>query len=367
MLTDRCVDHRIKDKLDFPVCLRNRASPLRSWVRGFVGTLLACISGWSFAAPVAELGTSCPAGQGGVAYLSQHVQADANGVCDARQVQDVIFQLGQTGTLIVDMTCKLSTGLRLPARFSLRGLGIGVGGILAFTHDGIALSGCPESPHGYISIADLELYGPSPAGAGVNAPHATGIALSNQHIVYITNVRVSDFETGISGRNSFSVFIDGSNISSNRGDNIRIGYNANGWRIRDGIVSQAGDWGINILGPSDDTPLKVVENGKTVTIRSSNDLLIDGVRMESNKRGAVRTNAYGTRVTNTRMEGNGMANPALPRVALLVDTRGEDARILTNLLSGNCIEDRGTSTQRAFNIPASFDTEECQPLPIAPK
>jgi hypothetical protein len=295
------------------------------------------------------------------------LDTDENGLCNnALQVQNLIFQLGQMGTLVVDRSCKLNAGLRLPSRFVLKGLGTGSPHQLIFTHDGIALSGCPEAPHGHLTIADLDIYGPNQPGESIAAPHATGIALSDQHIVYINNVRVSNFITGLSGRQSFSVFINGSNISDNRGDNIRVGYLANSWRIRDGIVGRAGGWGINVLGAGDDTPLEIVENGNRITVNGSNDLLIDGVRMEFNFRGAVRTNTYGTRVTNTRMEGNGKGNFSLPNAALLVDTKADQTRILTNLFSGNCIEDKGTGTQRAFNIPAAFDTEECQALPIAP-
>lgn len=274
--------------------------------------------------------------------------------------------MGQTGMLIVDRACDLDAGLRLPSRFTLRGTGIGSARILHFTHDGLGLSMCQEAPRGYVTIADLDLYGPNPAGATIVAPHATGIALANQNIIYITNVRVSDFITGLSGRQSFSVFINGSNISDNRGDNIRVGYLANGWRIRDGVVNQAGGWGINVLGPEDDTPLEIVENGNRITVNGSNDLLIDGVRMESNFRGAVRTNTYGTRITNLRLEGNGNGNFSFPNLGLLVDQHAQDARILTNLTSGDCIRDVGTDTQRAFNIPASQDTAECSQLPIAP-
>lgn len=337
-------------------------------VRALLGPLLSLIGGWVLAAPAADLPLveGCPAGSGGVAYLSQHVQADRDGSCDAAQVQNLIFQLGQTGTLVVDMSCQLNAGLRLPSRFMLRGLGLGVAGVLAFAHDGIGLQGCPEYPNGYITIADLEIYGPNPAKTTVTAPHAIGIALNNQHIVSINNVRVSDFVTGIYGENSFSVFINGGNISDNRGDDIRLGYLANSWRIRDGIVSQAGGWGINVLGPGDDTPLEIVENGNRITVNGSNDLLIDGVRMESNFRGAVRTNTYGTRITNLRLEGNGKGNFSFPNLGLLVDRHAQDARILTNLISGDCIRDVGTDTQRAFNIPASQDTAECSQLPIAP-
>jgi hypothetical protein len=131
-------------------------------------------------------------------------------------------------------------------------------------------------------------------------------------------------------------------------------------------VNQAGGWGINVLGPGDDTPLKIVENGSRITVDGSNDLLIDGVRMESNFRGAVRTNTYGTRITNLRLEGNGNGNFSFPKLGLLVNRHAQDARILTNLMSGDCIRDVGTDTQRAFNVPASQDTAECSQLPIVP-
>ena len=249
-------------------------------------------------APAADLvgfaDLPCPAGKPGprVVYLSSVMP----GACDdAAQLQSIIFGLGQTGTLIVDKACTLSAGLRLPSRFTLRGTGLGSAGVISFTHDAIALSGCQEQPRGYITIADLDLYGPYTGG--VIAPASTGIALANLNIVRIANVRLSDFHTGVSGTSSYSVFIEGSNISNNRGDNIRVGYDCNGWRIRDGIVSQAGGWGINVLGPGDATPIGPA-NG-------SNDLLIDGVRMESNFRGAVRTNTFGTRIINNRFERNG--------------------------------------------------------------
>jgi len=307
--------------------------------------------------PVA--GEGCPAGGGGprVVYLSeQNPEIDQDGFCsNAQQVQSIIFQIGQTGTLVVDLACRFAAGLRLPSRFTLKGLGIGSVSQISFTHDGIGLSICQEEPKGYVTIADLDLYGPNPAGAKIVAPHATGIALANQNIVYITNVRVSNFITGISGRNSFSVFINGSNISDNRGDNVRIGYGSNGWRIRDGLVSQAGGWGINVRGPGDDDPLEVVENGLPVTIEGSNDLLIDGVRIESNAGGAIRTDTYGVRITNSRFELNGLGNS---QIAILADEDAQETRILTNLFSGNCIDNRSISTQRAFNIPASLNNTE---------
>jgi hypothetical protein len=306
----------------------------------------------------AELGFAgppCPAGKPGPRIVT--LSAVMPGVCnDAVLLQNIIYDLGQTGTLIVDKSCVLSAGLRLPSRFTLKGTGLGSAGVLAFTHDGIALSACQEQPRGYISVSDIDLYGPY--AKGLTAPHSTGIALANMNIVNVARVRVSDFHTGLSGVSSYSVFIEGSNISNNRGDNIKMGYDSNAWRIRDGLVSQAGGWGINVLGPGDAAPLGI--------INSSNDLLIDGVRMESNFRGAVRTNAYGTRIMNSRFEGNGLGSFGLPHRGILVDTHGEHARILTNMMSSDCIRIQNATAQRAFNIPAQVDVEQCQGLGLAP-
>ncbi|MDR4515614.1 right-handed parallel beta-helix repeat-containing protein [Nitrosomonas sp.] len=226
-------------------------------------------------------------------------------------------------------------------------------------NDGARLYDCPKAPHGYITISDLDLYGSNPAAAAdsvIVAPNAVGIDLFNQHIVYINNVRVSDFVTGIHGRQSYSVYITGSNISDNRGDNIRVDYDANSWRIRDSIISQAGGWGINVYGPGDATPL-----GK---INSSNDLLLDGLRLERNQRGAVRFIAYGSRLINSRLEGNGKLSFSYPYRAILVDKHATETRILTNYFSGNCVQDHGIGTIRDFNIPSSYNTAECRQLPI---
>lgn len=295
---------------------------------------------FDFAAP------ACPAGGSGdrVAYLSEEIPGNCN---DASAVQSLIFQLGQTGTLIVDKTCVLDAGLRLPSRFTLKGTGIGSAGLLAFDHDGIALSVCQEAPRSYVTIADLDLYGPYRDGDSVDASHSIGIALANQNLIYLTRVRVSDFHDGVIGTNSYSVFINGSNISNNEQDNIRIGYASNSWRIRDGLVSQAGRWGINILGPGDARPLKI---GRNETWNTSNDLLIDGVRLESNATGGIRSNAYGTRVTNTRLKFNGHGTGATGYHGILVDSGAEQTRLLTNLFSSNCIEDLGLETEQAFNI-----------------
>ncbi len=308
---------------------------------------------------VADLGLAgpgCPAGgsDSSPIYLSDVIPGSCN---DASQIQNIIFQLGQTGTLVIDKVCELNSGLRLPSRFTLKGTGIGSSGILAFNHDGIALSVCPEQPRGYVTIADLDLYGPYRTKEKNSAIHSKGIVLTNQNIIYLRNIRVSNFYIGLVGSNSYSVFVYGSNISNNKNDNIQIGYASNGWRIRDGLVSQAGRWGINVQGPGDAKPL-IIGGGEEWN--TSNDLLIDGVRMESNSKGGVRTNAYGTRIINTRLEFNGHGSRAPDFQGILVDSDAEKTRILSNLLSSNCIDDLGVDTEQAFNI----DANACSDLAV---
>ncbi len=319
--------------------------------------LLSCFFTFQSAYALDFAPPTCPTGGSGprIAYLSDELPGACN---NASQVQDIIFQLGQTGTLVIDKSCELNAGLRLPSRFTLKGTSIGSAGILAFNHDGIALSVCQEQPRGYVSISDLDLFGPYRVNETVSAPHSKGIALANQNIVYLTNIRVSDFYTGLVGTNSYSVFVDGSNISNNVNDNIQVGYASNGWRIRNGLVSQAGNWGINVMGPGDAKPINL---GKEVW-DTSNDLLIDGVRMESNGTGGVRNNAYGTRITNTRLEFNGHGSDASHYHGILVDTGAKQTRVLTNYFSGNCIENLGINTEQSFNI----DKISCNTLRLTP-
>lgn len=273
----------------------------------------------SFAPP------ACPnAGSGTrVVYLSEKIP----GVCnDATQLQNIM----------------------LPSRFTLKGIGIGLEGQLSFNHNGIALSVCQQIPRSsYVTIADLDLYGSYRNKGKVFATYSKGIALANVDIIYLTNIRVSDFNTGVVGSNSYSVFIQSSNISANKEDNIQVGYAANSWRIRDGLVSQAGRWGINVLGKGDAIALALSNNE---IWEESNDLLIDGVRLESNGMGGIRTNARATRITNTRLEFNGHGIGAPDYQGIRVDKNARQTRILTNLFSSNCIVNLGSNTKIAFNI-----------------
>jgi hypothetical protein len=102
-------------------------------VLGF--SLMAAVAGQT--AVPAELviaGPSCPAGKPGPRIVT--LSSVVPGTCsDTVLLQSIIFDLGQTGTLIVDKPCTLSAGLRLPLRFTLKGTGLGSAGVLTFTHD----------------------------------------------------------------------------------------------------------------------------------------------------------------------------------------------------------------------------------------
>jgi len=74
----------------------------------------------------------------------------------------------------------------------------------------------------------------------------------------------------------------------------------------------------------------------------------------------VRTNAYGTRIMNTRLEFNGHGSRAPDFQGILVDSNAKKTRILSNLFSSNCIDDLGADTEQAFNI----DANACSGLDI---
>lgn len=285
------------------------------------------------------------------------------GPCDDQiELQKILFEIGPYGKLVVDKVCTLDAGIRLPNPFVLAGVGEGGGGTLSFSHDGIGISVCQEAPRSYVTIEDLEIFGPMVPGRANEVKHSIGIALANLNIVQLNRVRVSSFFVGVKGSSTFSVDIDGSNISMSGQDNIVIGYNSNGWRIRDGLSSQAGRHAINVLGPGDATPIIDVDGHGNDAV-TSNDLLVDGVRMECNGHAAVRTAAYATRIINNRFEGNGADAGLAFRPAVQVTSNANGTRLLTNLFTGtqvDCLLDQGVDSQRAFNIPAAAS---CAPGP----
>ena len=150
--------------------------------------------------------------------------------------------------------------------------------------------------------------------------------LLNTHQVTLNRVRLAGFHFGLQGRNAYSIWINQSNISTNN-YNLVLRDVANSWRIRDSIISQANSWGIYVS--------------------SSNDVLIDGNRFESNAQGAVLVDSYSTVVTHNRFELNGAS---AQNEAIRVTPAGQDTRILANLFSSSEVTDLGMDTQCAFNI-----------------
>ena len=312
------------------------------------------------AAPVGatDIGISCPPGGGGprIVRLSDVMPGACN---DQLALQNIIFDIGAYGKLIIDKPCELDAGIRLPNPFTLSGLNDAGAGQIVFSNDGIGISVCQELPRQNVTIEDLAIFGPYAYETKTNpvtATHSIGIALANLNIVHLNRVRVTDFYVGLKGTSSFSVDINDSNISVSRQDNIVVGYNSNGWRIRDGLSSQATRYGINVLGPGDAEVLVNVD-GQGHDANTSNDLLIDGVRMESNGQAAIRSAAHSTRIVNNRFEGNGAAAGLAYRPAVHLTGAAQSARVLTNLFGGtgaDCLRNQGVSTQTSLNIPVGI-------------
>jgi hypothetical protein len=112
------------------------------------------------------------------------------------------------------------------------------------------------------------------------------------------------------------------------------------------------DWGVHVLGPGDAAPIGGISN--------SNDLRIDGACLESSYQGAVRTDAYDTRIVNSRFESNGRGSLTMPNRGILVAGDAQETRILTNVFSNDCIRIENAATERSFNIPDNRNTAQCR-------
>lgn len=248
-------------------------------------------------------------------YLSE-VGGCANLACFLNEVNTSYHAFG---TLVIDQQCTVRQTLRMPARFTLAGVGMGGQGTLVFTDlpdqasairfdDVLATGGNSES-----TIRDLAIYGDFAGGANTVA----GLNVSGSNIVRISNVRVSGFSLGLYGEEAYSVLVQHSNISAND-INVAIAENSNSWRLRDSVLSQASSWSIYVRGPA-------------------NDHLISGNRFESSVEGAIRLETYGAMVMNNRFESNG-------GVGVLVTANGESSRIIGNIFSSDTIIDQGMDT-----------------------
>lgn len=236
-----------------------------------------------------------------------------------------------TGTLIIDEQCKLSGPIVLPRRMTLAGVGIGGEGSLVFENlepnePAISIQDDNENPMTGVdvTIRDLSVYGPDPVLNG--GRYGIGIDLVNDSQVIIERVRISEFNIGIRGVNSFSVSIAHSNISSNN-RNLLLRKLANTWRIRDNILSQSRKW--------------------SVIVNGSNGALFDGNRFESNQLGAIKINSAFVLLSNNRFEKNGFAEN---NEGIRIESGALDTRVLTNIFSASTLTNFGIGTHCGFNI-----------------
>ncbi|HEX7183656.1 MAG TPA: NosD domain-containing protein [Thermoanaerobaculia bacterium] len=232
-------------------------------------------------------------------------------------LQDAIDAAGEGGMLIVDRDYQNLAPLVLPRRFRMTGKGPQGNAVLAF--QGLAAgSAITIAPNGdaYVVIEDLDIEGPfSPDNGFVTT--ARGIDLTGAHVVFLRHLVVRGFNVGVYGERSFSVSADNCNVSVSRTDNYQIFADANSWRITGGVSSQAQRYGIHL--------------------RSVNDTLIQGVRMESNTAAAILTNAHGTHIAHNRFEC--WVHPNLPFCqpttrAVEIGSAATETTLVDNLYSG---------------------------------
>lgn len=225
-------------------------------------------------------------------------------------------------TVVVDGQCgPYSQTLTLPGRITLAGVGRDGAGELLFEN---LAAGQPAiavaAGHGHVQIRDLLIRNVDPVVSG------TGLRLDGNSMVSLNSVRIDRFNVGVHGRESYSILVNQSNISDNN-FNIWIDDLANSWRVRDSVLSGARGWSVVVQGPN-------------------NDVLFDGNRLESNRKGGVRLHSFGAVLSNNRLEYNGYdANWH----GIEVHASAEQTRLLNNYFSSDVIADHGVDTRCAFN------------------
>jgi hypothetical protein len=215
-------------------------------------------------------------------------------------LQSIVDQVGPARVLVVDQDCTVDGPLLLPERFTLTGAGwVGAGTLILTPGAGIFLdSGIDSEAH--TTIENLQIQGP---GSG------TAITLDHRHQVHLRDLVVRGFEYGVDANVSFSVMVDDCSFHNNT-TSLRLGTEANSWRIRGGICSQSTT--CMDLHPAGD----------------GNDTLVEGVRMESNGV-AVRVGGASTYVAFNRFEGNTTdveTAPGAQGTVLLANNVDEDTR-----------------------------------------
>jgi hypothetical protein len=179
----------------------------------------------------------------------------------------------------------------------------------------------------YIVIENLAIEGP---GRGTSI----GLDLSNAGIIIVRQSVIRRFGIGVYGKNTFSAWFVNNNVSGNFVDNFRLEGESNSWRVRDGIVSQAGVGNNNC---------DVSGGCYGVRIDSGNDVVIDGVRFESNKTAAILARGAFLRVNNNRFERNGTFGHY---VAVRIEKDSRQTMLLGNYYSSDRVDDRALDTVR---------------------
>jgi hypothetical protein len=228
---------------------------------------------------------------------------------DYATLQAATDAAGVGGWLVVDRTYTGLASWVLYRRMRVTGFapqGYPTGGISFSNTTGSSLIVDAPTNQDYVVLENLPITGP-------NSGTAIGLDLTNTGIVFLQNVVLRNFYDGIVGSASLSVFLDNCNVSANLRDGVQLNGTSNSWRIRGGLVSQNGRYGINNVG--------------------GNDTLIEGVRMESNVTEAIRTNSDATHIIANRFESNGV----------LIDTAATNTLRAGNYYSTATVTDNSTA------------------------
>lgn len=190
-------------------------------------------------------------------------------------LESIVQTVGPVAVLVVDQDCTITGNLVLPDRFTLTGPGWATRQLSFVAGSGPITFQTGSDQEAHSTVQNLEFDGP---GSG------TAILLDGQHQVHLRDLIVREFTTGIDGRVSYSVDIEGCNFNNNE-TSLALGEEANGWRIDGGLCSQSG------------TCMDLHPNG------DGNDTVVTGVRMESNDV-AIAVGGLSTHIAFNRFEGN---------------------------------------------------------------
>lgn len=222
-------------------------------------------------------------------------------------LQAAVTDAGVGGWLIVDKSYTGLASLVLPRRIHLQGFGPQGIVSLAFTNlAGSTITVAGATGQDYVTIGDLAI-------TGANAGTPVGLDLTNVGIVFLNRVVIRQFYINVLGNNSLSVHATDCNVSDALLDNYQLNGTSNAWRIRGGLSSQAGRYGVNVIG--------------------GNDPVIESVRMESNTTAAIRTNSDNTHIIDLWCELNG----------ILIDTAATNTFLLGNYHSTCPVTDNSTA------------------------